>query len=219
EHGLLPIDPQARVPGIPRVRLLAPHPSGVPEEVRVNVAAAGGDCGHGTAARVSAGLARSKLASPRRLSQRPVATLTLGVPAVIGALLRMIVNTMNRRRAHLLFAVSTLALLGAGCGDDIKPGTGGGTGGGTGEADAQPAITDDARLAVVKSVGEGVIFPTYQAFLTKAAALQTAVDAYAATPTADTLAAARAAYVSAMETWQWVEVMQIGVTDTLRGHI
>lgn len=80
------------------------------------------------------------------------------------------------------------------------------------------ATDDDARRTVLASIGEKVILPTLRQLDTSAAALATAVDAHAATPTdAAALAAAREAWKTAMTAVQRAEVMQMGpaafVTD------
>ena len=77
---------------------------------------------------------------------------------------------------------------------------------------------DDARRAVLTSIGEKVILPTVRQVDVTTAAMSTAIDGHAATPAdAAALATAQAAWKTAMTAVQRAEVMQIGpaafVTD------
>ena len=70
---------------------------------------------------------------------------------------------------------------------------------------------DDCRRAVLKDIGEQIILPALQDFDAKAAALKTAVDAFAAAPTNGAARdEARAAWKAAMVSWQRNEILQIG---------
>ncbi len=130
-------------------------------------------------------------------------------------------------RVSVLAIVSVLSACGGG-------GGGGGNGGGTPPAtsSATPssasttssvvaissaassaiALTgDDARRAVLKDIGEEIILPALRDFDTKAAALKVAADAFATTPNdATALASAKAAWETAMLSWQRNEVLQVG---------
>lgn len=77
---------------------------------------------------------------------------------------------------------------------------------------------DDARRAVLTSLGEKVILPTVRQLDLSATAMATAIDGHAGAPAdAATLATARTAWKTAMTAVQRAEVMQIGpaafVTD------
>ncbi len=70
---------------------------------------------------------------------------------------------------------------------------------------------DDARRAVLASLGERVIRPAYAEFATAAAGLRDACAALAAAPgDAEALAAAQAAWRAAMDRWQVAEMMLLG---------
>ncbi len=71
------------------------------------------------------------------------------------------------------------------------------------------------RRALVASVGEHVIVPTYEQAAIEAEALDSAVSSHLAAvrgggDAAGTLALARQSYSAAFVRWQWVEVMQLG---------
>ncbi|MEM7501859.1 MAG: imelysin family protein [Pseudomonadota bacterium] len=115
----------------------------------------------------------------------------------------------NAWRAGLL----AIALVLSACG-------GGGGGGGTTNPPPSPPPPppppppisgDDARRAVLTDIGEDIVLPAMQVFDGDAVALQTAATALAAAP-ADMTARdqARAAWNTAMDSWQRNEVMQVG---------
>ena len=66
------------------------------------------------------------------------------------------------------------------------------------------------RPDVLANLGENVILPAYRDFATRAEALVTATDAYAAAPGPDTQMAARRAWLETMTVFQEVELMQVG---------
>ncbi|GMU61283.1 MAG: hypothetical protein AMXMBFR34_30460 [Myxococcaceae bacterium] len=76
----------------------------------------------------------------------------------------------------------------------------------------------DAKRAVLKAVGEGVILPTLEGFLAEARALEQAANAYAAAraagPASAELTAARDAFRTAFLRWQVAEVLQVGPAGT-----
>ncbi|MFW6050745.1 MAG: imelysin family protein [Myxococcota bacterium] len=87
-----------------------------------------------------------------------------------------------------------------------------------------------ARRAVLASIGERAVLPTYRAFDEAAADLASATDAYAASLDPSDLEVARDAWRAAMEVWQQAELMQFGPAgrtgslgtpggQDLRGHI
>lgn len=67
-----------------------------------------------------------------------------------------------------------------------------------------------ARRAVLASIGERVVLPTYRDFTNATQGLVTTLDAYAASLEPDDLQAAQDAWVEAMEIWERAEVMQFG---------
>lgn len=76
---------------------------------------------------------------------------------------------------------------------------------------AIPLTGDNARRAVLKDIGEQIILPSLRDFDEKAAALKTATEALAAAPNDVTaLTTAKAAWNSAMLSWQRNEVLQVG---------
>ncbi|MEW5737733.1 MAG: imelysin family protein [Myxococcota bacterium] len=84
----------------------------------------------------------------------------------------------------------------------------------------------DARRAVLKAVGEDVILPTLEGFLTEARSLEQASAAYATArasgPATGELAAARDAFRAAFVRWQLAEVFQVGpagATGTMTGGL
>lgn len=97
-----------------------------------------------------------------------------------------------------------------------------GCGGGGGGSDAPPVTTpppttpppvsgDDARRAVLADIGANIILPALRTFDDDAIALQTASANFAAAPADTTVRdAARAAWSTAMTSWQRNEVLQVG---------
>lgn len=75
-----------------------------------------------------------------------------------------------------------------------------------------PATTTSYdQAALLTSVADKVILPTYEAFAADAAALQTAVQTLADAPTdAGKRTAAQAAFNTAIDRWQQAELMQVG---------
>ncbi|MEM7762548.1 MAG: imelysin family protein [Pseudomonadota bacterium] len=70
---------------------------------------------------------------------------------------------------------------------------------------------DDARRAVLADIGEQIILPALRTFDTDAAALVVAATDYSAAPAdAGARDAARAAWNTAMDSWQRNEVLQVG---------
>ncbi|MEM7431094.1 MAG: imelysin family protein [Pseudomonadota bacterium] len=92
---------------------------------------------------------------------------------------------------------------------------GGGGGGGGGNnpppPPPPPVSADDARRAVLLDIGEQIVLPALRDFDADAMALQAAATAFAAAPT-DVAArdAVRAAWHTAMDSWQRNEVLQVG---------
>lgn len=87
---------------------------------------------------------------------------------------------------------------------------GGGLGDGSfNETDAPPAPGTFTKAALIKGIGDCAL-GLYNKFSTVAVALQDAVAAYAAAPTAETLIAAQTAWRVAMGTWQQAEAFQFG---------
>ncbi len=86
----------------------------------------------------------------------------------------------------------------------------GGCGGGKG-TDPAFAAGEEARRVVLTAIADDVIVPAYARFVARAEALVMAIDGLEADPLETTArATARAAWASAMDAWQEVEVFQIG---------
>ncbi|GHA63316.1 imelysin family protein [Pontibacter akesuensis] len=66
------------------------------------------------------------------------------------------------------------------------------------------------RTAMVNNYAENLIIPAYTTFNSKTDALATAINAFTATPSAATLAAARTAYLDANKSWQDVSAFEFG---------
>ncbi len=66
------------------------------------------------------------------------------------------------------------------------------------------------KREVLASIGENVILPVYRNFADAAAALEVATQAYAADPSLANRAAAQAAWIAAMDLWQYAELTQLG---------
>lgn len=83
-------------------------------------------------------------------------------------------------------------------------------------------IGADATRAVLDSIGTRVIMPLLVQFEADAAALEAATDAWSASPSDTTRDAARAAWRTAMATWQHLEMLQVGpaglFTTTVAGR-
>lgn len=110
-------------------------------------------------------------------------------------------------RVVLLSAVCTLSALGTGCVSEGMTSFGDGRG-----DDALPPSTGaEVRRQVLASVADNVILPALQRFEGAAASLSVSASTWAADPNDD---AARvsliAAYESALDEWQYLEVLQIG---------
>ncbi len=103
-------------------------------------------------------------------------------------------------------ALATTLLLAA-CG-------GGGSGGGSSTSDSNSNDVDFDRQALLKNLGENVIFPTYQSFETNASALATNIESYCnalgGENEASALEQAQAAWKTAMNDWQQAEMTQFG---------
>lgn len=135
-----------------------------------------------------------------------------------------LLNRGARRASSLAATLVGLALLaacggGGGGGNDPVGGGGTGTGGGgtggggtgTGGGTDTTVTSDDARRMVLADIGENVVLPGLRDFAEKAAALKTAVDAFAAAPgDSAALDDARTAWRAAMSSWQYNEVLQVG---------
>ncbi|WP_161889297.1 imelysin family protein [Pontibacter russatus] len=87
----------------------------------------------------------------------------------------------------------------AGCGSDK-------------EDDTNPKADFD-RGAMLANYADNLIVPGYEALVAKAAAMEAAVAAFAAEPSAATLAAARGAYQEAYKSWQQVSIYEFGPAD------
>ncbi|WP_147383288.1 imelysin family protein [Pontibacter oryzae] len=77
------------------------------------------------------------------------------------------------------------------------------------DGESAPADTYD-RDAMVAHYADNLIIPAYATFSAKAEAMHTAINAFAATPTAVNLQAARAAYLDAYTAWQDASVFEFG---------
>lgn len=66
------------------------------------------------------------------------------------------------------------------------------------------------QQAVVEQLGSGVFLPTYKSFVQKADALVAATKTWADDPTAEHRQATQTAWEDAMNTWQRIEVYQVG---------
>lgn len=107
---------------------------------------------------------------------------------------------MARRSFFARSRILALAVVAASCGGTHS-----------GPSDAGPQVDPTLRANVVASIATNVIFPETQAFEAAAAALETALAAYAAAPTDTGLRdAARTAFAAANAAWQRVEVLQVG---------
>lgn len=101
------------------------------------------------------------------------------------------------KMAALTVGVAATALMGA-CG-------------GSKGTDPAFAAGEEARRVVLAAIADDVILPAHARFVTRAEALVTAVDGLSEDPLATTArATARAAWSSAMDAWQEIEVFQIG---------
>lgn len=118
----------------------------------------------------------------------------------------------SARRSVLALA---LGLAAAGCGDDS----------GARPPDAPLAFD---RRALLAHVADDFLIPTYDRFVTESAALTTAIEAHcsalgAGGDGADTLTAARAAWTTAIDTWETSESMLVGpaarTDNTIRNRI
>lgn len=78
-----------------------------------------------------------------------------------------------------------------------------------GAGTTSPVDPAEAR-AVLGNLAENVLRPSYERFATLAAALEQACDTYATSLDAADRAAARDAWIEAMDAWQRLEMMQIG---------
>lgn len=81
------------------------------------------------------------------------------------------------------------------------------------DSDGNDPKTDYDREAMVANYAENLIIPAYSAFLEKTDAMNAAIAAFAATPTTETLAAARTAYQNAYLAWQNVSTYEFGPAD------
>lgn len=107
-------------------------------------------------------------------------------------------------RAGLLAMSLSLAACGGG-------GGGGGGGDPTPTPTPAPMLGDEARRAVLKDLGEDLIYPELQAFSQRAEALDVAVAAWAADVANSGLrGAAQSAWRDAMASWQRNEALQVG---------
>lgn len=99
-------------------------------------------------------------------------------------------------------------------------------------SDGPPPSTDGPlgfdRRALLAHVADDFLIPTYDRFVTEAAALATALDAHCAAlgaggDGAATLPAARAAWVTAMDTWETAEGLLVGpaarTDNTIRNRV
>lgn len=119
-------------------------------------------------------------------------------------------RSWNLRQAFLLSAALMLSACGGG-GGGSTPETSPPPPAPSPPPDPPPATGDDARRVVLTDIGEDIILPALREFAIDAAALQTATTSLAVTP-GDTAAldAAKAAWNTAMDSWQRNEVLQVG---------
>lgn len=79
------------------------------------------------------------------------------------------------------------------------------------DAGPESGASEASRRALLQSVSRKVIRPRLRGFADQAAALQDAAEALAGAPdAADARGDVRAAFVTAMDTWQQLEVLQVG---------
>lgn len=71
------------------------------------------------------------------------------------------------------------------------------------------------QQAMLTNIGQQIIFPNYANFRAKTNALQAAVTAFAAEPTAESLATARAAQQETYLAWQRVNLYEFGPAESL----
>ncbi|MCX2742065.1 imelysin family protein [Pontibacter anaerobius] len=81
------------------------------------------------------------------------------------------------------------------------------------DSDSTDPNTDYDRQTMLANYAESLIVPAYSAFQTKVEAMSTAVDAFVAAPSTETLATARTAYLEAYRTWQEVSVYEFGPAE------
>ena len=118
---------------------------------------------------------------------------------------------MTDRNVSLAVLATALVVGLTGCGDDeIGPGSDAGSGSSDGGGGMDAESTSSIRVQVLANLGQNVILPSYRAFVPRADALVTAVSAYAMSPDATTRAAAQASWEQAIDTWQELEMMQLG---------
>jgi predicted lipoprotein len=100
----------------------------------------------------------------------------------------------------------------------------GGGGGGNTEPDAPDVVAFDRR-AMLAHLADNLWIPTYDRAATDAAALKTAIDAYctALAGGTDDPAAARAAWATAMDSWEYADAVGVGPaeanSETVRNRI
>ncbi|TPE40264.1 imelysin family protein [Pontibacter mangrovi] len=104
---------------------------------------------------------------------------------------------MKDLKRYSVMALACLALLSS-CGSDSE--------------DSSPD-NDYDRQAMVANYADNLIMPAYGNFKDKVEAMATAADAFVASPTAESLAAARTAYQQAYLAWQDVSVYEFGPAD------
>jgi predicted lipoprotein len=79
-----------------------------------------------------------------------------------------------------------------------------------------PELNDGDREAMLRSLGENVIVPGFERSAQHASSLETAVNAFVANPSAQTLDAAQAAWTQFGKSWKHVEMYQQGLLDQER---
>ena len=68
----------------------------------------------------------------------------------------------------------------------------------------------EEQLRLFKALADDVLGPNHEAFIAAAGDLSTAMDAYCAAPASEDLAAAREAWVDAMDAWQHLQFLRDG---------
>lgn len=100
-------------------------------------------------------------------------------------------------KKYTVLALACLAVLSS-CGSD---------------SDGTDPKTDYDRQAMVANYADNLIVPAYNVFQSETEAMATAINAFVATPTAATLAAARAAYQDAYRAFQGASLYEFGPAE------
>ncbi len=88
-------------------------------------------------------------------------------------------------------------------------------GGGCSSVSTPKSQSRNLEVAIITDFADGVIIPTYQQLVAKAAKLSQTTDAFTTNPGAETLKAARNAWIAAREPWEQSEAFAFGPADSL----